>query len=207
MPELPAEQNTGSPDAANKKSIERLATAEELAEFGAVAPDPEVEAQILALLEAQMEEAVPQELLATTSMEFASMKISPAKISIMETAKGSKLPSESGKLEIPPAETESLPAAAPILPLATENWEALKSPTVVEKDQPVETAAAPSHEPWPTDLLEFAQTLDQHRLWIESGGKEGLRGDLSGLNLAGSDLTGVNLQGSQMNKTVLRGAD
>ena len=63
------------------------------------------------------------------------------------------------------------------------------------------------HEAWPADLLEFAQTLDQHRSWIESGGKEGVCGDLSGMNLAGSDLTGVNLQGAQLNKTVLRGAD
>lgn len=207
MPELPAEKNTSSPDAASKKSIERLATAEELAEFGAVAPDPEVEAQILALLEAQMEEAVPQEFFTTTTMEFASMKISPAKISMMETAKGSELPSEGNKLEIPAAGLPTVPAAAPILPLAAENWEALKSPPVADEKQPVETAPAPLHEAWPADLLEFAQTLDQHRLWIESGGKEGIRGDLSGLNLAGSDLTGVNLQGAQLNKTVLRGAD
>ena len=40
MPEMPADQNTGSLDTASKKTIERLATAEELAEFGSVAPNP-----------------------------------------------------------------------------------------------------------------------------------------------------------------------
>jgi uncharacterized protein YjbI with pentapeptide repeats len=56
-------------------------------------------------------------------------------------------------------------------------------------------------------LLEYALTLDQHRLWIETGGQQGSRGDLSGLNLTGADLTGVNLQGAQLTKTIFRDAD
>jgi uncharacterized protein YjbI with pentapeptide repeats len=57
------------------------------------------------------------------------------------------------------------------------------------------------------DLLEFAQVLDQHRQWAESGGKEGVRGQLNGADLSGVDLTGVNLQGAELHKANLRGAD
>lgn len=211
MPESPADQNTQPVDGANKRAIERLATAEELAEFGGIATNPEIEAQILALLEAQMEEPVREDPPPTTTMDFTTIKLSPPIISGMDLSTGSELQTENNQLEIPSAEppvpAESALPAAPLLPVAAENWEALKSSAIVESPQPVELVTEVTREPWPTDLLEFAQTLDQHRLWLESSGKEGVRGDLSGVNLAGSDLTGVNLQGAQLNKTVLRGAD
>jgi len=56
-------------------------------------------------------------------------------------------------------------------------------------------------------LIEFAEVLDQHKLWVESGGEEGKRADLSGVNLANADLTGVNLQGAVLDKAKLQGAD
>ena len=58
-----------------------------------------------------------------------------------------------------------------------------------------------------SDLLVFAEVLDQHRQWVESGGNAGARGDFAGADLAGADLTGVNLQGAQLQKVNLRGAD
>jgi len=58
-----------------------------------------------------------------------------------------------------------------------------------------------------TELLAVAEALDQHRLWVESGGKEGIRGDFAGANLCDADLTAVNLQGAEMAKVNLRGAD
>ena len=67
--------------------------------------------------------------------------------------------------------------------------------------------AEAGEEPCPPDLLEFAEILDQHRLWLDSAEAAGTRGDLSGMNLAGRDLTAVNLQGALLNKTILRGAD
>jgi uncharacterized protein YjbI with pentapeptide repeats len=58
-----------------------------------------------------------------------------------------------------------------------------------------------------TELLEVAEALDQHRLWVESNGKEGIRGDFAGANLSDADLTAVNLQGADLTKVNLRGAD
>ena len=57
------------------------------------------------------------------------------------------------------------------------------------------------------DLLELGSILDQHRIWAESGGEEGVRADLSGVNLSHAELTGSNLQGAIFNKARLRGAD
>jgi uncharacterized protein YjbI with pentapeptide repeats len=56
-------------------------------------------------------------------------------------------------------------------------------------------------------LIEFAEVLDQHKLWVESGGESGRRADLSGINLANADLTGVNLRGAILDKAKLQGAD
>jgi uncharacterized protein YjbI with pentapeptide repeats len=57
------------------------------------------------------------------------------------------------------------------------------------------------------DLLEFAEVLDQHRLWADSGGEQGLQGHFAGADLTGVDLTAANLQGAELQKVKLRGAD
>jgi len=210
MPEWPAKKKTGLnlSDTGTQKSVERLATPEELAEFGGITPNPEIEAQILALLEAQMEEPVAEEKAPTATIDFHKTKnlavATPAATGAIESTQTSE--EVSGSAESVELATASA-ATVPPIATANENWELLKS-TVKEEfhPAPLETSE-PAQEAWPTDLLEFAEILDQHRLWVESGGKEGARGDLSGVNLAGSDLTGVNLQGAQLNKTILRGAD
>src|SRR2546427_2804481 len=56
-------------------------------------------------------------------------------------------------------------------------------------------------------LLELAEMLDQHKIWVESGGQSGSKADLCSANLAGAELTGVNLQGANLHKVNLRGAD
>jgi uncharacterized protein YjbI with pentapeptide repeats len=56
-------------------------------------------------------------------------------------------------------------------------------------------------------MLEFASILDQHRIWVESGGEAGTKADLCGANLENADLTGVNLQGAFLQRANLRGAD
>ena len=56
-------------------------------------------------------------------------------------------------------------------------------------------------------LIELAEILDQHKIWVESGGESGAKADLSGVNLASADLTGVNLQGATLTKVNLAGAD
>src|SRR6202140_2431666 len=56
-------------------------------------------------------------------------------------------------------------------------------------------------------LLDLAEVLHQHKIWVESGGESGVKADLCGVNLAHADLTGVNLQGAFLNKANFRGAD
>ncbi len=206
MPEFSAPQNTNSRDSSTNNTVERLATAEELAEFGAPSSNPEIEAQILLLLEAQMEDGAPTELPLSTTVNFSAPLNSANQYFDPRPAPQIEIADSIAESAIP--HTES--AEISILPAAAENWAALKS-TVADETHPEESqpqgTPALVRDPWPIDLLEFAETLDQHRQWLESAGKEGVRGDLSGLNLAGRDLTGVNLQGAQLNKTILRGAD
>src|SRR3989441_8132075 len=56
-------------------------------------------------------------------------------------------------------------------------------------------------------LIDVAEVLDQHKIWVESGGESGIKADLCGVNLAKADLTGVNLQGAHLHRTNLAGAD
>jgi len=213
MPEHPAQQHTSSRDAVPPTLVERLATAQELAEFGANGPSPEMEAQILALLEAQMEEPLIETPPPSASLNFLAMKKVPVNITANEPAQD--LPEAvAAQLSIADAvEKLERPTLAPVSESSIlETSSVLAAPQVVEihaatEAEPESSPEPPLQEAWPSDLLEFAEILDQHRLWVESAGKEGERGDLSGVNLSGRDLTGVNLQGAQLNKTILRGAD
>ena len=56
-------------------------------------------------------------------------------------------------------------------------------------------------------LLELAEILDQHKIWVESGGESGTKADFCGVDLANADLTGVNLQGAHLHKANLRNSD
>ncbi len=56
-------------------------------------------------------------------------------------------------------------------------------------------------------LIDLAEILDQHKMWVESGGESGVKADLCGVNLAKADLTGVNLQGAHLHRMNLSGAD
>ena len=66
---------------------------------------------------------------------------------------------------------------------------------------------SPADEMRGITLLDLAEVLDQHKIWVESGGESGVKADLCGVNLAHADLTGVNLQGAFLNKANFRGAD
>lgn len=56
-------------------------------------------------------------------------------------------------------------------------------------------------------VLDLAAILDQHCIWVESGGEAGSKADLCGANLENADLTGANLQGAFLQRANLRGAD
>jgi uncharacterized protein YjbI with pentapeptide repeats len=72
---------------------------------------------------------------------------------------------------------------------------------------PAEADIPASEETIGISLLELAEILDQHKIWVESGGDAGAKADLSGVNLSKADLTGVNLQGALLHRTNLVGAD
>jgi uncharacterized protein YjbI with pentapeptide repeats len=61
--------------------------------------------------------------------------------------------------------------------------------------------------PQSISLLELAEILDQHKIWVESGGESGIKADLCGVDLEKADLTGVNLQGADLHRMNLSGAD
>ena len=193
MPELPAHENTENSAPAGANTSERLATPAELAEFGGVGTDPETESKILALLEVQMAEVAEPE--STKSPEPSTpilvMEIAPRAEPTAAVVGAPASPTAS--VEVSPATADGTAASA--IPEYV--------PLIGEKD----FGAAPVVAGGNSDLLEIAEALDQHRLWVESKGAEGVRGDFSGADLSGADLTAVNLQGAALQKTNLRGAD
>ncbi len=193
MPDMPAHQRKeGTKEHFLERVAERLATPQELSEFGTVAPHPEIESQILALLEVQMSEEDSAQ--------------NPEKEPLLET-KQAKIPAESRETRI--VEVPLEPRATQVT--QTENG-LIANPSEKREKQEA-SPEAPPEEPLMesrsvgADLLIFAEVLDQHRQWVESGGTAGVRGDFAGADLAGADLTGVNLQCAQLQKVNLRGAD
>src|SRR5271165_755986 len=210
MPEWPADLHKFTQAPSTHPLVERFASAEELAEFGAVPPDPEIESQILALLTAQMQEASLETEPAGVAVHFPSAVISE----ISSASEPEQIPEDLPEPEATPSPAlafflaQQIDAPAPDgESLAIRSSPALgQSPTEIAQHGSL--AEPPAQEPrQPTDLLEFAEILDQHRLWVDSNQKEGTCGDLSGMDLSGRDLTAVNLHGAQLNKTNLRGAD
>ncbi len=220
MPETPADKTPGSGETdGNRMSVkgtpERLATPAELAEFGSIVPNPDVEARILALLEAQMKE----DMALVQPLDLANASTPPSSETVNEIA------------EIPDAKAREESVVKTPTPSALQiAFEALKASQFPAPEEIAESPFPSDETPEPTvlpalatsfvapeiqpeprsprvDLLEFAEALDQHRLWVETAGREGARGDFSGANLSEADLTGVNLQGATLQKTNLRGAD
>ena len=197
MPEQPAKKDLDLRSAEEKNLAERLATPQELAEFGHRGPDPDTEARILALFEQQLVEAEAEVEPAGGMPEETPTKVTAAPLEISLTQTESiESPAELAELQAS-EETVAMEASAnPPTPA-----EEVAANTVMPTEVVPQSYATHSH------LLEFAAVLDQHRVWVESGGKEGIQGDLSGANLSEADLTGAVLQGAQMQKVRLRGAD
>jgi uncharacterized protein YjbI with pentapeptide repeats len=260
MPDQPAKKIFGF---ALGKIEERLATPEELAEYGAIAPDPQVEARILALFEEQLVQDLVRKHHAASAIgapEIPDFKNHTAQVTAVEEApaeaKEVKEVKEKTTAAVAVSEKPVVPqkaAEAPLIQSTEKKPDTIVAPqetpanvapekvaaeTVAAAEPPAELAQPPeTSEPPKTsetfktseaddelpplpevelvpesratvsDLLEVAEALDQHRLWVESGGTQGTRADLSGANLVEADLTGANLQGAQLQKANLRGAD
>jgi len=219
MPDHPAKNILGFSWGHQKKVDERLATPEELAEYGTVPPDPKVEEKILALFEEQL----VQDLVKKNSLNSAAGGALDVWNQVANQVPDQNEPPGTG---ITPgiAETAADENAAPApQPPIEEKTEATTSSaqTSEENAAAAETIAETERELPPladmelasessevtSDLLEVAEALDQHRLWVESGGEQGKCADLSGAKLVEADLTGANLQGAQLQKANFRGAD
>src|SRR5271165_2537502 len=217
MPEKPAEATGNVHEIQKPTGTERLATPEELAEIGGTPTDPLTEGQILALLDEQMiadlqkaaaERAVQakvaalQELQAALEPEDAEAGEKPVESEIAERE-------EKLRAELPEDVPEDLSEPDRVAAAFFGTEEKIEAAAEDLAAIPAESVAAPAAEPRDlrTELLEVAEALDQHRLWAETGGQEGVRGDFAGANLSSADLTGVNLQGADLTKANLRGAD
>jgi len=67
--------------------------------------------------------------------------------------------------------------------------------------------SAPERQPiQPNPPLKLEEILQQHELWVNSGGQEGNRADFSGADLRGADLAGANLQRADLQKANLKKA-
>lgn len=73
--------------------------------------------------------------------------------------------------------------------------------------QDIHGQSAPEDSAATISLIDLAETLDQHKLWVESDGESGNKADLCGVNLSRADLTGVNLEGAFLQRANLTGAD
>lgn len=192
MPDRPAKARNDQQSKELEVTPERLATPQELEEYGGQGPAPEMEAKILALLEAQLAEPSEEDLAAVGA---------DAPVAAAEAVAAKEIATESASVapeaqEKPAEENPSPEGQNPEIESSFEPpWASLR-----------ELPRRETH-PLRTDLLEFAEALDQHRLWVESGGKEGVQGDFSGADLSDADLTAANLQGALLNKTNLRGAE
>src|SRR6266446_1314508 len=223
MKERLAKLNMSLPEAHVPSGTERLATAEELAEIGGTPSDPLTETQILALLEIQMkddlqkaaEESAAQAKAAALHELEAALNPKPAdgaeKSFHLETVKTGAQPAPVGKLPPNAAGILSEPERVAAAFFGAEEEIAVPAENLPElsvKSQ-AEIVALPREKAHDlkTELLEVAEVLDQHRLGVESNGKEGIRGDFAGANLSDADLTAVNLQGADLTKVNLRGAD
>src|SRR6202030_702981 len=97
------------------------------------------------------------------------------------------------------AAAEQSPKAPEAQSTVLESSDASDSHALDSVSEPTQGSSIP--------LIELAQILDEHKMWVESGGDAGAKADLTGANLAGADLTGVNLQDAILTKANLAGAD
>jgi len=112
--------------------------------------------------------------------------------------------------ELPNLSATAPKPSAVVAPAANPAANIEVSEAAIEAAERSETAAASAKffaGAGESGMLELGSILDQHRIWVESGGEAGTKADLCGANLENADLTGVNLQGAFLQRANLRGAD
>lgn len=222
MPDQPAKKIFGFSWGNSEKLEERLATPEELAEYGPNPPDSRTEAKILALFEEQLIQDLvnksgmgstvvagtetPSVVVQDAANAVANPEPPTGEVAGVRVAEEKTKEAKPAKEKVDPVAQRMVEAPGEVLEVSTTPAESVGEVTEAPPALP-EVGVVPDSHATSIQMLEFAEALDQHRLWVECGGTEGARGDLSGANLAGADLTATNLQGAQLQKANLRGAD
>jgi uncharacterized protein YjbI with pentapeptide repeats len=179
MPDSPAQQTIVLSRAEYGSTTERMATPEEL----------------LALqLLAEEDDAVMQ------AIESVAQAPEPKPVQPVETVQTTKV--EAGSPQIAAISQIELPQTSNDVSAVETAKEVAPPPDAVS-----DRVALSQRVSLPAGLLELAAILDQHRIWVESGGEAGSKADLCGANLENADLTGANLQGAFLQRADLRGAD
>ena len=180
MPDSPAQQTIVLSKAEYGSTTERMATPEELLALQLLADEEDAVTQAIeAVAQAPEPEPVPSvEIVQTTKVEAKSPQIATA---------------------IPEIELPQRPNQVNTV----ETAEGVEQPQEAVSDRVALLQPASR----PAGVLELAAILDQHRIWVESGGEAGSKADLCGADLENADFTGANLQGAFLQRANLRGAD
>src|SRR5262245_46367722 len=176
MPDSPAQLTVVLSKAEYGSTTERMATPEELLALQLLAEEEEA---VIQAIESASSPAEPIAAHAAPPPAIAALEITEAK------------PDE-GK----PAESET-----EVVPVKAGDQQGEKKDDLQIDDllsgfselrSELATASQPTNHA--EGVLDLAATLDQHRIWVESGGEAGAKADLCGANLENADLTGANLQ-------------
>src|SRR5258708_29582800 len=193
MPEVPAQDVLSRVKNSAGSETERMARPEELYALKRIA---EVESALAELAKSEYSSKEDSIIAADISMQVAQPEPESALV-VSANVEIASVYNSANKVESPTAELTKVATAIPeIAPTAAEIAEDVATPAA---ENPAGLAGS-----W---MLEFAVVLDQHRIWVESGGEAGTKADLCAANLENADLTGVNLQGAFLQRANLRGAD
>ena len=205
MPETPAQELLTMTKSSSTAQTERMATAEELYALKRIA---ELESAIAALATAETSEA---EKVKTDGRPVAAKVLCEGEQTEQTRTDRTAVDTMDGEggfgkealaeIEMPIAETLN----GKIANVASFE-EMNESSARAHAEEVTESAAPHSGGMQGSWMLEFASILDQHRIWVETGGEAGTKADLCGANLENADLTGVNLQGAFLQRANLRGA-
>ena len=207
MPEVPAQELLSLTKNSTGNQTERMATPEELYALNRIA---EVESALAELAKTENLSREASTVITESPEHIALPEPEDSVIAIAVDATAAAIPASpdtespslnksAGKLDLLIAELAKATVEPEEAKLASEAIENPDAATIPAGQNSGGMAGS-----W---MLEFAAILDQHRIWVESGGEAGTKADLCGANLENADLTGVNLQGAFLQRANLRGAD
>jgi uncharacterized protein YjbI with pentapeptide repeats len=205
MPEVPAQDLLSLTKNSAGNQTERMATPEELYALKRIA---EVERALAEI--AQTENSSRQANATETEIpvQVALPEPENSVIAIAEATRANTANSNGKSLSVDQSADKLDLSTAELAATTIEPEEAkIASGAIENPDASTITAGQNSGGMAGSWMLEFAAILDQHRIWVESGGEAGTKADLCGANLENADLTGANLQGAFLQRANLRGAD